>query len=135
MLILQLLALAGFLASLLVHLAALAGAAVPQEAMALHLGVFLVFFPAVLLQNRLVVSRDRSQIWSELLRGCPGWVKPTLYLLFGYALLNFFRDFVHKPEPQASPFRMFSGHWMLFYFIAFAIIWSYRRVRSAGLRL
>lgn len=103
--------------------------------MALHVGVFVVFIPAVLLQKRLVISGNRSQIWAELLRGCPGWVKPTLYLLFGYAFLNFFRDFVNRPQVPSPPLRMFSGHWMLFYFAAFAIIWSYRRVRSGGVSL
>jgi hypothetical protein len=122
------LALAGFFASAAVHGAALLGVAAPSYVFALHVGVFLVFFPAVLLQRRLLVSGDRRRVWSELLRGCPGWIAALVPLLFVYTFFNFARDAAPQHEDAVKTIRIFSGHWMLFYYASFSIILSFRRL-------
>lgn len=143
------LALGGCALSLAVHIAALCGVDVlslTQSVWVLHAGIFVVFVP-MLLQLRhssTVRAQGRAALW----RGLPAWVGFVAALLIAYAVLNFFvfsggmqgspaiRDGLFVLENkgqapraiseseyhalQAAVMRAFSGHWLLFYFIAFA---------------
>jgi hypothetical protein len=95
--------------------------------------VFAVFVPAILLGRPLAAGQDRRAFWGTVLRGCPFWVKGLLPLLVLYAMLNFFRSAGGPQDDPVLTMRMFSGHWMIFYFLSFAILGSYRRL--TGIRL
>jgi len=121
---------AGLVLSLFVHITALAGIESPlgRAAWALHGGIFLVWLPAVLAAQRLTTHANRADMWRMALRGCPPWMKYLTYFFFGYAFLNFaffvIRGFSRKPT-EIESLRGFSGHWMLFYGAAMAILYSY----------
>ena len=128
----SLLALAGFFVSLIAHLAGYAGVERPFgiNPWPLHVGIFVVWLPAVLAAMRLSKDVPQKDMWKATLRGCPKWMKHLLYGLFGYAFLSFFVFFVSAggAESEANTIRGFSGHWLIFYFAAFAILYSYVKV-------
>lgn len=127
----------GLLLSLIIHLSALLGMQpyFPSIVMSLHIGVFIVWLPAVLAVYPLSKEYKRKDLWKAALRGCPGWMKKTTYGFFGYAIINFVLFIaVTKGADSgqlgdsipASVVRGFSGHWMAFYSGALAILYSFR---------
>ena len=142
--VLGVLAVIGFVCSLAVHLAARRGVPVQDVTplfWVLHLGIFVVFVPAL-----IHLRRDSSLSGPlSLFRGFPPPVGLVLMALFIYALLNFFTamsslrtgtagmrgdKFVFSKGRVATEItreqyqtaraveaRLFSGHWLLFYAI------------------
>jgi hypothetical protein len=132
----------GLAASAAVHAAAVLGlyATFPSWVMSLHAGVFVSFLPAVIVAHGLAREYKQREVWTGLLRGCPEWMRRTLYGLFGYAILNFLYFIVVSPGKGAATaagrapaiiVRGFSGHWMVFYAASFAILFSYLHVDEA----
>ncbi len=121
---------AGFLLSLLVHLAAWLGVELPPETIFLHLGIFVVWLPTCLVANFLRRGPRRHFGWKDSLTGCPPWMRLTAYSLFGYAFLNFFLNV--GLGGSAGVLRAFSGHWMLFYRMAFATLYSAIRLSQTA---
>jgi hypothetical protein len=129
------LAIVGFVASLIVHLCSLAGQPNPFGAAAwgLHVGIFVVWFPTVLVARRLSTGARQADFWKATLRGCPAWVKTGGYLLVGYAVLNFVLFVATQPTRSGSAhgiaeLRGFSGHWMVFYYLGAATLYSASRL-------
>jgi hypothetical protein len=128
------LAIAGFVASVIVHLCALAGQPNPfgPAAWALHVGIFVVWFPTVLVAQRLSKGAKQADFWKATLRGCPSWVKNVAYVVGAYAVVNFLLVFLlhgaNESRKQVDELRGFSGHWMLFYYIAAATLYSATRL-------
>ena len=123
----------GFLLSVAAHIMALSGLSLPGGGLvwALHIGVFVVWIPTVLVGNRITRNSNRKDFWKIALTGCPSWMRRTLYLVFGYAIFNFVLFMINtsghpKPTGAAPPsvIRGFSGHWMVFYGAAFAVLYS-----------
>jgi hypothetical protein len=129
------LAIAGFVASAIVHACALAGQPNPfgSAAWGLHAGIFVVWFPTVFVARRLSKGARQEDFWKATLRGCPRWVKTGGMFVVGYAILNFVL-FVATRRPASGPahdtaeLRGFSGHWMVFYYIAAATLYSASQV-------
>jgi hypothetical protein len=67
----------GLVLSILSHLAALLGTQRPlgDQAFWLHMGIFVVWIPTVLVSQRLTSGVDRKDFWNAALRGCPAWMK------------------------------------------------------------
>jgi len=131
----------GFALSLLVHGGALLGIDLFGSCTwGLHVGIFVVWFPAVLVSCHLTKDFKRKDFWKAALRGCPSWMRWNTYLFFGYALFNFFftlfllsrgeKAAVSDSGPVLLALRLFSGHWMGFYSAAFAILYSALHVRE-----
>jgi hypothetical protein len=127
------LAACGFALSVAAHIAALAGIAIPGggQVWVLHIGIFVVWLPTVLVGNRIARYANRKDFWKVALAGCPAWMRRGLFVLFGYAIVNFILFIVSttsqpKPTGAAPPSvtRGFSGHWMVFYAAAFATLYS-----------
>jgi hypothetical protein len=123
----------GLLLSAGSHLAALGGFPTPGGSLVwgLHIGIFVVWLPTVLVANRIARHGKRSDFWKLALSGCPTWARYALYGLFGYAVLNFIVGMGgvanHRKESGATSFeevRLFSGHWMVFYGAALATLFS-----------
>ena len=116
------------------HLAALASLPIPGGSLVwgLHVGIFVVWFPTVLVANRMARHGRRSDFWKLALAGCPAWARYALYGLFAYAVLNFIIGMSGVTSHQKvgggtgldSEVRLFSGHWMVFYGAAFATLLS-----------
>jgi hypothetical protein len=124
---------AGFLLSLAAHLLAITGTEVPGggKVWALHLGIFVVWLPVVLISRRKPQRGQCKDHWKAVMSACPVWMSRGLKLLFAYALVNFMLFFVGtigqpKPHGAAPPavIRGFSGHWMVFYGAAFITFYS-----------
>jgi hypothetical protein len=148
-------ALAGFLMSLVVHVESLLGVDVSSSmpyVWFLHAGVFVVFFPFVLI-SRKDFSRKSSIL--DMAKGLPGWVAFLGGAIFVYALVNFALFLLHAEggSPmvengkyllmehgrltreitlteftalRANELRGFSGHWLIFYFApaAYFLFWK-----------
>ena len=122
------LALVGFFASFAAHIAGFMGIEKPFgfSPWPLHIVIFIVWLPAVLVAQRLSKDFPQKDMWKATLRGCPPWMRKILYILFGYAFLSFFAFIVLDANSgkEASIVRGFSGHWLIFYFAAYAMLYS-----------
>jgi hypothetical protein len=123
----------GLILSIIVHLLALLGMPNPfgQAAMLLHIGIFVVWLPAVIVGNKLVKDFKRKDFWEAALRACPKWMKYMTSFFFGYAILNFIIFIIlgdgnggSSENPSPNTLRGFSGHWMAFYSVALAMLYS-----------
>ena len=127
-----LLSLIGLILSLWVHIGAISGRRVAPEYFfwGLHMGIFVVFFPAILVAQKRVGSTNRKDFWKAATKGSPDGLRYLVYFFFAYAFINFAIFVAQAPtgksvgEPPASVWRGFSGHWMVFYSASFAILFS-----------
>ena len=130
----MLLAAIGLTLSLIVHIFAWLGMPFGGFAWALHVGIFVVWLPAVLASTRLNKDITPRTAVKEGLRHCPKWMKRMAYLVFYYGWLNgvicmalFVRGGKGKnPDDSTSAIelRMFSGLWMAFYAMALGFLSS-----------
>jgi hypothetical protein len=128
----------GFVLSVTAHLAALFGLPQPlgDAVMGLHIGIFVVWLPAVMVGNQLVKDFQQKDFWKAALRGCPPWMRGLTFAVFVYAVLNFFMFIALAPArvkgqkaDTRSDVRGFSGHWMAFYAAGASLLYSGLRVR------
>ena len=133
----------GLVLSLWVHLGAVAGRRVAPEEFfwILHMGIFLVWFPAVLVAKERVGNINRKDFSKIMLKGSPDWMRYMVYGFLGYAMVNFAFFFFQVPtgksdgaNPPAIVWRGFSGHWMAFYSAALAILYSAAKANTTARR-
>ena len=126
-LFLAVVAAAGLLASIACHLMGWLHVEPPwgRSVFLLHIGIFLVWIPLVVFANRTMPKTGRGN-FEHLLAELPRWARVATGLLFAYALLNFayFIICTYQYPKHGVPFsvelRGFSGHWMMFYGVAWA---------------
>jgi hypothetical protein len=139
------LAVVGLVLSIIAHGAALLELPQPLGpfAWALHIGVFVVWIPACMLSARMASdvsqlsrlgesSRNHQPTMEESFPGCPAWMVWLVGSFFIYAIGNFLTFLAQAPPKgqaqgvDAPPivFRGFSGHWMVFYSAAMAMLYS-----------
>ncbi|MBL8297539.1 MAG: hypothetical protein JNN30_04240 [Rhodanobacteraceae bacterium] len=130
----------GLLISVTFHVFALVGR-VPLGGnvfMAMNFGIFAIWLPAAFVFQRIGRDPSGRPSWKQALAGCPRWMRYAMFGLLGYAFLNFLLCTAagtaphHSAGDPVSPgsLRLFSGHWMAFYGIGFAILFSVVRDRS-----
>jgi hypothetical protein len=130
----------GLVLSVISHFAALLGEEGPlgRYTPALHIGIFVVWLPAVLVASRLARNAPQRDIWRVLLRGCPAWMRYVTYGFFVYGIVNFVFFLSAAPKTNGSGpmppqvVRGFSGHWMMFYSAAMAVLCSAAKLREEG---
>src|SRR5262249_6883343 len=72
----QALAFAGFVLSTLVNVGSFTGRWTPPGYFwALHAGVFIVFFPAIIVAQKRVGNTRRKDFWKIVLKDAPDWTK------------------------------------------------------------
>jgi hypothetical protein len=116
---------AGFAMSLYVHISSLLGSvSVSQNWFEmLHVGIFVVFGPGVLL---LPKSDSRRNFSSKQLAQLPAILRYSIYVCGIYAMLNFAIFILRTADQQqhgVPPWRGFSGHWMIFYLVSIAMLY------------
>lgn len=98
-------------------------------------GIFVVWFPTVLLMNSLTRDFKQRDIWKAALRGCPSWMRTGLWVLIGFVFAMFFLPFLWGSDPGKSPasFVVFPAS---FYAISFCVMYSLLHVEriDAGSR-
>lgn len=126
----------GLVLSLIVHVSAFLGLPQPfgEISWGLHIGIFVVWIPAVNIMNSLVKGFKQKDLWKAALRACPNWVKYLSYFFFGYGILNFALYALTDLNcgsgrgsgdgTSSNVYRGFSGHWMAFYWTAIAVLYS-----------
>ena len=133
----------GLALSMWVHFGALMGRQVaPSEYFwMLHVGIFVVWLPAVLVAQKRTGYTSNKMPWKLAFEGSPKWMSYMVNVFFVYALVNFAIFMFHVPTdkqhgPEAPPevWRGFSGHWMLFYSAALAMLYSAAKIDSSGAR-
>jgi hypothetical protein len=125
----------GLLVSLWVHLGAVMGRrdAPPAFFWLLHIGILVVWIPAIFVAKLQFGNRQTRDYWKRALKASPAWMRYMVYGFFGYAMVNFLLFISHAPaddggvNPPAVVWRGFSGHWMAFYSAALAIFYSATR--------
>lgn len=95
----------GLILSLMVHLSALLGLALPlgERAWLLHVGIFVVWLPAVLVMQPLTREFKQKDLWRAALRGCPRWMRWMTYGFFAYAAVNFAIFVALAPTGEGRP--------------------------------
>ncbi len=136
-----LLSFVGLVLSIWVHVGALFGRQVAPDYFfwGLHIGIFVVFFPAVMVAQKRVGTTSRRDFWKVVTKGSPEGLRYLLYFFFAYALVNFaifwFQTAAMGRQvgpPSSLTWRGFSGHWMVFYCASLAILTS--ALRSSSIR-
>ena len=136
----SILAAIGLLLSVIVHIYALLGQQVPfgKLTYGLHVGLFIVWFPAASVGKRLSKDFKQSELFQAVLRGCPIWMKRIPYLFFLYGVINMLW-FVSTGQTQTTKcgvmdtgneieqFRIFSCFWMVGYSAAYSVLYSARQ--------
>lgn len=125
----------GFVLAAYAHVAAVLGMTtfMGNWIWALHIGIFVVWFPAVLVGQSVSRNVPRNDFWKVALLGCPDWMKTAMKGVIGYALANFLYFVVfqspgrHAATADPATVRGFSGHWLVFYGAAFCVMYSVRR--------
>lgn len=128
------LACAGFVAVLTVHISALAGSTTLfNELEKLFFpGLFVVWVPSILVMNRLTREFKQKDTWKAALRGCPTWMRRTLWIVVGYSwgagmLILVFGGDRNSPLNSA---RAMSAIALTFYSVAVGILYSATRAPS-----
>ena len=119
----------GFAALLAIHVASLFGVAYPFEHFIgiLGPGIFVVFLPTIFVMNRLTRDFKQKDIWRAALRGCPTWMRRTVWTIFGYSWFGFFilpLIFRGGMDSATNKARIGSGALMVFYLIPLAVLYS-----------
>ena len=143
------LAIAGLVASLIIHLLSFAHIHFVADFI-LHIGVFIVFVPAIRHAQKITPKDGKRR--PRFPPGVPGWCKVMTLVLFIYSFPNFAifmgrmgegapkaregggyeishrGDFIREineaeyHQLMAYQSRGFSGHWMLFYSASYAML-------------
>jgi len=125
----------GFVTVLIGHLAALLGATYLVESLLKFLvpGLFVVWFPTIIVMSRLSRDVKQKDIWRAALRGCPKWLQRAQYILFGYAWLGFFAlpvVYGGGMGSDSNEARSISGVLVAFYSIATSVLYSATQIEK-----
>jgi hypothetical protein len=116
----------GLFLSFVEHVSALFGWPSPLGEFSSYLsfGIFVVWFPTVLVATKLAKDFKQQDFWKAVLRACPRWMKYTTFFFFGYAFINFFLSAGAGTAAKDVSSRMGSGHLMAFYSVAVSTLYS-----------
>jgi len=117
------------------------GRIVPSAFRVLHVGIFVVWFTAVLVAQRLVGNANRNDVWKVVLKGAPDWMRYMVYVFSNYEFVNFMISMGQASSggrhttTSAADWRGFSGLWRVFYSAALlAILYSAAKTTESSPR-
>jgi hypothetical protein len=124
----------GLALSITVHGMELADIVTPGKFLikALNFGIIVVWVPTVIIASHMTRHVSRNDFWRVALEGCPVWMRRGLRVIVGYSVLNFVfyivklegKKTLSSDQTTSVDLSGFSGHWMIFYAAAFAILYS-----------
>jgi len=124
---------AGFIVSTWIQIEALLGRLVPLPGyfMLLHVGIFVVWFPALMVTQKRLGTLSGKDFWKVATKGAPRWMQYLIYVMGAYAVVVFllFTFFVPQGTPGGGPiwggdWGGFSAVWMHFYGTAFVLLYA-----------
>lgn len=126
------LAIVGFVLSIWINVGVLTSRWTPPAYFwALHLGIFVIFLPAILVAQKRVGSTHRKDFWKVVLKGAPQWMRHFFYALLAYGAVIDIPSWIQLAQPSGSPqsggfgdWARFSAIWMVFYWASFAILYA-----------
>ena len=127
-------AIVGFIAMAGIHVASLFGVTYPFEHFLRFLapGIFVVFIPTIFVMNGLTRDFKQKDLWRAALRGCPQWMRWTVWVVFGYTWLGFFvlpLLYGGGMDTPANKARSMTGVLTAFYLIPAAVLYSATQVQ------
>jgi hypothetical protein len=88
-------------------------------------GIFVVWFPTVLVSGVMVRGARQRDFWKVALSGCPKWMRSTLYTAIGLGAASFLYFVVLSGNRKNLPLVLFGGgHMLIFYGVAFCVLYS-----------
>ena len=123
----MLLSAAGLFASIVLFISASLGIYRPpsNEPLALFIGIFAVWFPTVILVNRLTRDFKQKDLWKAAFRGCPSWVRNGLWAFVGGVMAITFLPAIWQGRPSEQGFILFPS---IFYAVSFCTMYSLTHV-------
>jgi len=118
---------AGFLLSLILHIATLLHVEMPLDKV-MHYGIFALFLPSIVIAHRLRRSFGNKAFGEALKSACPGWMRTTVGLIIIYAIVNVIIQLVRRGNISFAR----SGILMAAYSVAIGMYYSYNRLKSSG---
>jgi hypothetical protein len=127
------LAVAGLIAMLVIHVASLFAITYPFDRSLKFLvpGVFVLALPTIFVMNVLTRDFKQKDIWRAALRGCPKWMRRAVWIIFGYAWAGFFAlPFLYGGgmNSPGNTVRVISATLLIFYLILVSVLYSATRV-------
>jgi hypothetical protein len=86
-------------------------------------GLFVVWFPTVILMNRLTKDFKQKDLWKAALRGCPAWMRTALWVVLGCVFAVSFLPILAQKSPGDSP-QTFVLFPIVFYSTSFCVMYS-----------
>ncbi|WDP91655.1 MAG: zinc ribbon domain-containing protein [Desulfobacter sp.] len=123
----------GLLTTIIIHLSTILKISFEHydKVFFLAIGVFVVWFPTVLISTQLTKDFKRKDFWKAALRGCPKWLRRSINFLFIYAIFNFiYMINVGPDENEISTARFISGHLLPFYSAAVGTLYSAIKIKD-----
>lgn len=133
MLLLMFISFIGFLLSFVIHLCSLLKIYQPPKEITLPLsiGIIAVFYPAWFISNKIRKDYDKKEYKKAIFSVCPNWIMILNGVLIAYALVfSVYALIKHFRGSVNRDYRGFSSYLMAFYFLAFAISYCCRRLKS-----
>lgn len=128
------LAAAGFLALLTIHITALAGATVPSAILKVVIpGLFVVWVPAILVLNRSTKEFKNNDYWRAALRACPKWMRTAFGVITVYGFVGTFLFPLllgENVDAYGGSVKGMSGFMMAFYAMPVCTLYSATRVEE-----
>jgi hypothetical protein len=87
----------------------------------LFIGIFVVWFPTVILVNRLTRDFKQKNLWKAALRGCPPWMRTGVWVFDGAVMAITFVPAIWKGRPGDEGFILFPS---VFYAMSFCTMYS-----------
>lgn len=127
MFVLMLISAAGFLLSLILHIAMLLHVEMPLDKV-LHYGMLALLLPSIVIAHRLRRCLGNKAFGEVLKNACPGWMATTIGLIMIYAIVNLLIQMVRKGDFVFA----YSALLMAAYSVAIGMYYSYNRLKSSG---
>ncbi len=130
--VLLLISAAGFLLSLIVHIATLLHVEMELDIVMQVLAyvMFALFIPSIVIVSRLRRSFGNQPFGEALKSTCPRWMRTTMGLIIIYAIVNLL---IQLARGEKAGFA-YSALLMAAYSVAIGMYYSYTRWKSSGKR-